>query len=129
MLAGLGFYYWLYCGDPDWVDWVILAELGVLAVGYWMLAVLAASQSERLRDANPLRVAERADRLGWRALAAAFIASLLAVPHGLLAIQALEHLHSQPALGILLTALGWLSGLFWATFFFRLLGVWCYRCR
>ena len=31
--------------------------------------------------------------------------------------------------GYMLLGACWLSGLFWATFLFRLLGVWCHRSR
>jgi hypothetical protein len=78
---------------------------------------------------NPLRVAELAERLGWRALVAAILAPLLALPHVLLAVRASAELHDRIGIGLLQTALCCLSGLYWATFLFRLLGVWCYRCR
>jgi hypothetical protein len=31
--------------------------------------------------------------------------------------------------GLLILTSGWLSGIFWSTFFCRLLGVWCHRSR
>jgi hypothetical protein len=123
-LAVIGFYYWLYAGDLQLVDWIILAELGVVGSGYWLLAVLAVCRSERLRDANPWRVAELAERLGWRSLVVAVMAGLLFLSHGLLAFWIASVLHDQLALGLSLAAACWLSWLYWATFVFRVVGVW-----
>jgi hypothetical protein len=126
-LAWIGFYYWLYCGDLHLVDWIILIELGLFGAGYWLLAVLAVSCRERLRDLNPWRVAELAERLGWRTLVAALLAGLLFLGHGLLAYWTTGVLHDQLGYGLLLAASCWVSWMYWATFVFRVLGVWCYH--
>jgi hypothetical protein len=128
-LAVIGFYYWLYCGDPTWVDYVILGELGVLGIGYWLLAVLAVSRSERLRDANPWCVIDLAERLGWRALVGALLAGAIFLSHGLVAFLTTEILHDKPLLGVVAAMGCWLSWLFWATFLFRVVGLWCYYRR
>lgn len=120
--------YWMQCGDPGLVDWLILAELGILAVGYLLLVLAAVSERGRLRDANPLHVIDLAHRLGFRAAAAALAGSALALAHGLLGMVAAEGLHRGPA-GALLLAACCFSGMFWATVLFRLLGVWCHRSR
>jgi hypothetical protein len=75
--AAVGFFYWLDCGDPDILDWLIVAELGILAVGYWLLLLLVVNRRDRLRDANPARVADLVDRLGHRLVAVVFVASEL----------------------------------------------------
>jgi hypothetical protein len=126
-LAVIGFYYWLYCGDVQLVDWIILIELGLFGAGYWLLAVLAVSRGERLRDLNPWRVAELAERLGWRALAAATMAGLLFLSHGYLAFWTTGLLHDHLGYGLLVAVLCWVSWMYWATFVFRVLGVWCYQ--
>src|SRR5207249_3758213 len=108
-------------------DWLILAEMGVLAVGYWLLAVLAVHQRDRLRDANPVRVAALVESLGGRVVAAVGAAAVLTLAHGLLVFVALGELHHHPATGVLLLLGGWASGLFCATGWFRLLGAWCRR--
>jgi hypothetical protein len=128
-LAAIGYYYWLYCGDLQPVDWIILAELGVVGSGYWLLAVLAVARGERLRDANPWRVAELAERLGWRSLVAALLAGLLFLSHGLLGLWTTSVLHVNLGLGLLLAAGCWLSWIYWATFVFRAVGIWCYYRR
>lgn len=122
----------LFCwhsGDFLWVDWLILGELVVAAGSYWLLALVAVHQADRLRDANPQRVAELIGRLGWRALLASMVSAGLVFAHGLGVLAAIEELHNRLLLGIVLLALIWLSGVYWATFFLRLLGIWCYRSR
>ena len=129
VFAGVAAAYWIECGDPGVVDWLILTELAVLTVGYGLLVLAAVAERGRLRDANPLHVIDLAHRLGWRAGAMALAGSALAVAHGLLGVVAAEELHHTEALGVLLLAACWLSGMFWATLLFRLLGVWCQRSR
>jgi hypothetical protein len=124
--AVAGFFYWLDCGDPDALDWVILAELGAVAVGYWLLLLLAVSRGDRLLDANPARVEELVNRLGHRLVLAVFAASLVALAHGYWLLAALLELHRDLS-GLALLAGCWVSVLFLATFLFRLLGVWCHR--
>jgi hypothetical protein len=126
-LAVIGFYYWLYCGDLQVVDWIILIELGLFGAGYWLLAVLAVSRGERLRDLNPARVVELAEKLGWRSLALAAMAGLLFLGHGFLAYSATGMLHGSEGTGLLLVLFCWVSFMYWATFVFRVLGMWCYQ--
>jgi hypothetical protein len=121
--------YWMQCGDPGLLDGLILAELAILTVGYALLVLAAVSEHGRARDANPLHVIDLAHRLGWRAGVSAVVGSALALAHGLLAVVAAENLHRNGAIGVLLLAACWFSALYWATVLFRLLGVWCYRCR
>jgi hypothetical protein len=121
--------YWLYCGDLKPLDWLILAELGLVGVAYWILTLLAVADRGRLRDVNPLVVADLAHRLGWRALAVVLLAALLLLVHGGALVFGVAEFHNAPVKGWLLLAGGWVSGLFWSTFFCRLLGVWCHRSR
>ncbi|MBI1915331.1 MAG: hypothetical protein HYS12_11420 [Planctomycetes bacterium] len=127
LLAAGGFLYWLHCGDLDLLDELILAELVVLAVGSWLLLLLAVSQRGRLLDANPLAVARLVGRVGDRLVVAALAGGVAALAHGRLLLAGLEELHRRPGMGGLLLAGCWLSGLFGTTFLLRLLGVWCHR--
>jgi hypothetical protein len=126
-LAVIGFYYWLYSGDLQVVDWIILCELGIFGAGYWLLAVTAVSRGERLLDLNPVRVVELAEKLGWRSLAAALMAGVLFLGHGLLAYWTTALLHDNAGGGLLLALFSWISFMYWATFLFRVVGMWCYR--
>jgi hypothetical protein len=127
--AGAGFLYWLRCGDPGFLDWLILAELNVVASGYGVFALLAVAEGGRLYDANPIRVGQIVGRLGHRGLLVALVASVLTALHGLLAFAAVLRLSSEPVTGWLLLGCAWASGLFWGTFLLRLLGVWWYHTR
>jgi hypothetical protein len=119
--------FWLHCGDPALVDWLILAELGLFAVGYWLLAVVAVQRRDRLRDANPVAVARLVGDLGPLVLLAVLAAAVVVLAHGLLAFAALGELHREPLAGLLSLVVCWVSGLFLATCWFRLLGGWCRR--
>jgi hypothetical protein len=121
--------YWMQCGDPGLVDWLILGELAVLTVGYDLLVLAAVSEGGRLRDANPYRVIDLAHRLGYRAAVVAVLGSALALAHGFFGVFAAAELHREVPVGAALLAACWFSGMFWATFLFRLLGVWCHRSR
>jgi hypothetical protein len=129
VFVAAAFHHWRECGDPAFVDWLILAELGFFAVGYGLLVLAAVAERGLLRGVNPLCVIDLAHRLNYRATAAALAGYGLLVAHGVLAVVAAQQLHREPVLGWLLLAAFWLSGMFWATFLFRLLGVWCYRTR
>lgn len=121
--------YWLYGGDFKTVDWLILAELAVVALTWLILALLSVNYYERLRDANPLAVADLVEHLGLRVVAVALATAVVALGHLLLLASAVKRVHQDLGYGTALLLLGWTSGLFWATFFFRLLGLWCYRAR
>ena len=129
--AAIAGYFWLYGGELTGLDWAILTELLVLTIASWFLSIVTANESGRLRDANPLRVAQLAHRLRFRAIVPVLVAPALGLAHGLVGIFALTELHPRTGmdmlLGLLLLPSCWISGLFWAMFFFRLLGVWCYR--
>jgi len=124
--AGIALWYWVQVGDVGLVDRLILGELAAFAVSYWVLALAAVCQRGRLRDANPIAVIDCAHRLGYRAAVAAILAFTLVLTHGRLAVAGAAVLHQTPVQGWLLLGICWVSALFWATFLFRLLGLWCY---
>ncbi len=126
-LAVGGAVYWLSCGDPDLLDGLILAEASAVAVGLWLLLVLAVGQRDRLRDANPLAVARLVGRVGDRLVVAALVAGVAALAHGSLLFAGLEAFHKSAVPGVLLLAAVWLSALSGAAFLMRLMGAWCRR--
>jgi len=127
--AGASLLYWIYCGDLAFLDWLILTELNILALGSWLLLLLAVNQHDRLSDLNPVRVVEMIHRVGHRLMAWAVFASVLMLAHGWWACAALEKVHHDFASGWLLLLLSWVSGMFFATFLFRWVGVWFYGDR
>jgi hypothetical protein len=118
--------YWVHCGDPDLLDQVILAECGVLAVGYWLLAILAATRTDRFLDANPVRVAELARRLGARAAVAVLLACVLVFLHGRWVLAGIEATHRIGFVGWLVLTVSWSSALACGAFLLRLVGLWCH---
>jgi hypothetical protein len=129
IFAGMAWVYWLRCGDPGVLDWLILTELGVVAIAYWIFALLAVSDRGRLQDLNPASIADLANRLGRRGLSIALLAALLLLVHGWVLIAGVAGVHMATVNGWLMLGNGWLSGIFWSTFFCRLLGVRCHRSR
>ncbi len=127
--AGLAVYFCVYGGDLTALDWGIVAELSVLAAGYWFLAIVSANERNRLRDANPVCVAKLMQRLHYRAVVPVLIAPAVAFVHALVIFFALDSLHPHVVLGWLVLTICWGSVLFWSAFLFRLLGVWCYYTK
>jgi hypothetical protein len=126
VLGGAAIAYWIHCGDLDILDRLILAELGIVALAYWLFALLAATRSGRFYDANPWRIAELIHRLGYRSAVAIVVACLLAYQHGCWMLGAIEVVHRTAFVGWLLLMLCWLSALAWAAFLLRLVGLWCF---
>jgi hypothetical protein len=127
--ASISVLYWLYSGDLKLADWFILVELNTLALGYWLFAVLAVNRHRRILDANPARVTELIQQLGYRSLVLSVIASVLALANVSLALVVVEEFHRNAAAGLLLLVGCWASVLSSGAFLFRLLGVWSYRHR
>jgi hypothetical protein len=129
LFAGIGYLYWLNCGEPARLDWFILAELGTVAFTYWIFALLAVTDRGWLRGINPLGVADAAYRMGWRGMVGVIIAAVLLQAHGLALIAGVVGIHGGKAWGWLLLLGGWVSAVYWSTFFCRFLGIWCHRSR
>jgi hypothetical protein len=119
--------YWVYCGELEFLDWLILVQAGALVVSYLLFALLAVTRSQRLYDANPVRVAQLVQRLGYRAAVAIVLASLLAFEHARYLLFAIGLVHENVVGGWFLLTTYWLSALACATFLLRLVGWWCYR--
>jgi hypothetical protein len=129
IFAAVGGYYWLKCGDPAPLDWLILVEIGVVGVAYWIFTLVSFTDRGRVRDLNPVAVADLAHRLGWRGLLAVVVASLLFLAHGYGLLDGMARVHTELGQGVLMVVVVWLSALYWGTLFCRLLGVWCHRSR
>jgi hypothetical protein len=57
--------YWKYCGDIDWFDRMIFAELVMTGVGYALMALAASLLHDSLTAANPLTVFSAIVQMGW----------------------------------------------------------------
>jgi hypothetical protein len=129
IFAALAWLYWLNCGDPGWLDVLILTELGLVGFAYWIFALLAVTDRGRLRDLNPVAVVDLAHRLGRRGLFAVAVAALLLLAFGWALIVGAAGVQNRTFQGWWLLGGGWVGVLLTSTFFCRLLGLWCYRTR
>ncbi len=123
ILAAVGWLYWQRCGESFW-DKLVLIEISVVAVAYFILALAAVVDRGRWRDLSPTAVADLAHRLGWRALAVV-AAALGVLALGRFMLAAVVEVHRGEFRGWLMLTGGWFIGVFAGTFFARLLGVWC----
>jgi hypothetical protein len=127
--GGIGFFYWIHCGDPNVIDWLIITELAIVTLGYWLFCLLALERRGRLLDLNPLRVARVKDWLGGDAFLAAALFAVLVLIHSAWAVFAVQQMHTSFSTGWLILAGCCFSAMFWAAFLFRLTGVWCHLSR
>jgi hypothetical protein len=127
--TAVGFLFWIHCGDPALVDWLILAELAVAATVYWMLAIVSVNECNSLRGVAPGAIVALVRRVGYRLLVVVLAAAGLALADGVLAVSAAGRFHLDAVEGGFWLAGATLAALFGATFLLRLLGVWCRRSR
>jgi hypothetical protein len=121
--AGVAFLFWLEGGVLSFWDWLIVAELAIVACVLFPYVFLSLVRGGHLLDARPQRVVELIGHLGWPAAGIVVAASITAVAHGWLLLAAVELFSSKLGLAWLLQAVCWTSGLVLATFFFRWLGL------
>jgi hypothetical protein len=126
--AAAALWYWVQCGDPGTLDWVILGELAVFAVAWWLMALLALSDTTRWSGLAPQHVHAMIGRMRWRCLPA-LAAPAAVLGCGWLGLAAIEVSHNNAPGGFLMLVGAWLAALTVGTFLLRLLGVWCNRSR
>ena len=76
-------FYWLHCGEIDWFDWVVFAELIMLGTGYALMALAAALLHENIIAANPITVVVSILRLGVSYIPTCLVSSIVLVLTGL----------------------------------------------
>jgi hypothetical protein len=117
--------FWIYCGDPTFLDWLIVLELAVVSISHAFFTFLSVVENGRLKDANPARVMALVHRLGWKAGAVGGAASVLVLSLIPLADAAVGQLRESTTPGWFLIACCWGIWLFLGTLLFRLTGSWC----
>jgi hypothetical protein len=125
--SALAVYFWLQAGEMQIIDWMIMTELVLVAFGYWILVLLTVNAKEGIRYSNPLTVTELVGRLGWASLGIVLGAAVVALVHVFWAIGGLSSIQRDESGGWFLLILCSWSAMFWATFLFRWLGIWCHR--
>jgi hypothetical protein len=122
VVPALGLCLLLFSAEPQGLDWLVLWGLGIVAVAYWALAVLAVLQTDSLRDLHPRSVLRVTRQLGFRApLTAVLIALAVVGP----ALQTLRYLE-RPQFGVgvwLLLVLSWTGQTSWTVLCLRWFGV------
>jgi hypothetical protein len=119
--------YWLYCGDLTVIDWLILAELGFAAVGWWLIAILLTNVDATLRVPTPRQVLRAALGMGWRAIELTMLATAVFLAHLFAGVSGIGHLHDRPLSSFLLLCAAATTGLYLTAFTFRRLGLTYYR--
>lgn len=127
VLVTIAVVFWLKSGDLAVIDRLILGELIVIAFSYWMLAVVAAGRTDRLRDANPVQIGANLQKMGLPSLVALVAVAMATGLHLVWCSFALEAVHANPLQGWLNLCGCCLSVLFADTFLMRLLGVACHH--
>ena len=124
--AVVGFFFWLRAGELEMIDWLILWELGLAAVVYWVLVVLSVSQNNDLRDLLPAAVVRAARQLGSRALLTSVLIGFPLVAQVMQTLWTLDNPHRLGAAWSLLVVQCAMQ-LAWAVFWLRRFGVSRYR--
>jgi hypothetical protein len=118
--------YWINCGDVDWVDTFLFADLAILGIAYAQLALVASLLHETLMAANPITIFRSIYRLGWDYLGPCVISGVIFV----IGISAWSTvlLHSpSPGIGLLGLWACWVGTLYAAMVIFRTLGTLYYK--
>jgi hypothetical protein len=88
------------------------------------LVLLTVNAKDGLANVNPMRVMEVIGRLGWPLIGVALGTAVVAILHVLAMIPALADVQRGEGVGWFALIYYCWSGMFWATFLFRWLGVW-----
>jgi hypothetical protein len=121
--SGIAFSFWMEAGALTLWDWLIVAELSLVATVLFLYTFLSLIRGQKIEDILPHNVFTQMKHLRLRGAGIIIAASITAIAHGWLMLVGVEMFSSNIGLGWLLQAVCWTSGLFLATFFFRWLGL------
>ena len=69
-------WYWIYCGDLDLLDWIVLVDFLIPGVAYGQMALVASILFDDVLGANPITVGLALWRVGWGSLRPGLIVSV-----------------------------------------------------
>lgn len=115
--------HWLRCGDPTWLDGLILLELGTIGATWWAMSAMVLAKRPDLLCVSSARALNAAWMMGPRALLCGLMLALVAGLHAWLAVAATKQMHSGPS-GFLLLWLVWFSGWCCTAHLLRITGSW-----
>jgi len=113
--------YWVYCGDVDLFDALILAELSALGSAYALMALLASILHDDALAANPVTVFAAIWRVGWGYATPCLLAGGAVVVATTLGLAAFEV--KDGYLAAFLFWLFWVTALYEAMVVLRVLGL------
>jgi hypothetical protein len=118
--------YWINCGEVDWLDLFLFADLAILGSSFAQMALVAALLHESLLAANPITVTRSIARIGWDYLGPCVVTGLAFVTS--IVAWSMVLLHS-PSLGVGIFGLWacWVFTLYAAMVVFRVLGTVYYK--
>jgi hypothetical protein len=117
--------YWVYCGDIDLFDTIILTELIALGAVYALMALMASILHEDLWAANPLTVFVAIYRVGWGYARPCLVCGAAVTVAGTLLAGAFETGDAAASAFLLLAF--WVVGLYLAMVVFRVLGLYYHK--
>ncbi len=119
--------YWVNCGELTVVDWLILAEIGIIGVGWWSMGVLITNAVEGTRVAWPRQVIQTAVGMGTKTIQLTLLASVVFLGHAFLVGYSISRLNAEPFLSLFRLSLCWTSGLYLTAFTCRRMGMTYYQ--
>jgi hypothetical protein len=131
LLSGvmLGFapavFYWINCGEINWLDRIMFANLAAVGAAYAQMALLAALLHDDPLAANPVTVFRAMYRVGWDYAGVCFMSGAFLVC--MLFFLGLVSQVDDGFFHIVLTWLYWTAFLYGAMVVLRRLGLFCHR--
>lgn len=113
--------YWVYCGDVDLFDAMIIVELLALGAVYGLMALLASILHEDALAANPVTVFGAIRRVGWGYATPCLLTGAAVVVTATVLLASFEV--ESPALAAALFWLFWVVALYAAMVVLRVLGL------
>lgn len=68
--------YWKSCGDIDWIDWIVFADLVIAGAGVALMALAASLLHDNIVAANPYTVLMAIWRTGWEYIKPSVVAGV-----------------------------------------------------
>ncbi len=114
--------YWLNCGDVDWFDRIVFAELVILGVGYAQLALAASLLHDNILRANPFTVVASLFQIGWDYVLPCLTAGVAVISVAGVLYVILFRMPTMPAAAVVLWGF-WVLALYLGMVVARLVGL------
>jgi hypothetical protein len=126
---GLGFapsvLYWIYCGEIDWADRLMFANLAGFGAAYAQMALLACLLHDDPLAANPITVIRAIVRVGWDYAGVCFLSGSFLAAMAFLGVELIQIGASLP--GAIAAWFFWTVFLYGSMVVLRRLGLFCRR--